>query len=67
MEINREKKNTIQNIHTLIAQDVYPNGITHVCKVCGREQYDSADMCAYYLAHGWPVCCGDTMRQSKAD
>ena len=51
-----------KNIHSLIAQDVYPNGQDMTCREgCGYAFHATAEDCASYLAHGWPRHCGREM------
>lgn len=57
-------KNIIEkalNLHSSIAQDVFPNGTILRCSLCEKEIDCSTNDCGYYLGHGWPVCCGYTM------
>jgi len=57
-------KNIIEkalNLHSSIAQDVFPKGAILRCSLCGKEIDCSTIDCGYYLGHGWPVCCGYTM------
>ncbi len=57
-------KNIIEkalNLHSSIAQDVFPKGAILRCSLCGNEIDCSTNDCGYYLGHGWPVCCGYTM------
>ena len=44
-----------------IAADVWPNGATLSCSVCGRIEEASTEDCARYLHSGWPKCCGKSM------
>lgn len=44
----------------------YPHGGTHQCARCGHERPFTADDVARYVAHGWPVCCGQTMTSYAA-
>ena len=50
------------NLHSSIAQDVFPKGGILRCQVCGKELDCSTNDCGYYLRRGWPTCCGHTMR-----
>ena len=52
-----------RNLHSNIARDVYPDGIRLVCASCGRVVEATTEMCASYLAHGWPRCHGHEMKQ----
>jgi hypothetical protein len=53
----------ISGIHDRIAADVC-KGKTHRlhCLECGVIRAISQSEYADYLAHGWPKCCGYTMR-----
>jgi len=51
-----------KNIHTKIAEDVWPKGGFLLCDRCGYELKIKSSDCAYYLAKGWPKCCGNTMK-----
>ncbi len=50
-----------------IAGDVWPNGGTLVCSNCGSELEFDRGEAAYFLAHGWPKCCGRTMGQKRQE
>lgn len=52
----------LNGIHMAIANDVYPHGAKMTCRACDYEFIASTADCAYYLAHGWPKCCGKTMK-----
>ncbi len=56
----------IRTLHDRIAADVYPNGGTLTCRVCGHQQPMSTKDAAHYLAHGWPRHCGKEMRTEAA-
>lgn len=53
----------INTLHMNIAQDVYPNGVILICTICDKRIDATTEMCAEYLAHGWPVCHSRTMKQ----
>jgi hypothetical protein len=46
----------VRNIHTRIANKVWPNGWDGECGKCGKPFHYTSAQCAYYLAHGWPRC-----------
>lgn len=39
-----------------IADDVWPDGWSGNCHICGKPFNYTNKQCAYYLAHGWPKC-----------
>ena len=49
-----------ESIHDKIAEDIEPFGGFLRCEVCNRKE--ALSQVAGYLAHGWPSCCGYTMR-----
>jgi hypothetical protein len=49
------------NLHISIAGDVFPGGARLVCRDCGQVQQITTNDAAFFLAHGWPKCCGHTM------
>lgn len=53
---------TLKNLHTELAQIVYPDGVILHCRQCQAEQTATPDDCATYLARGWPRHCNYTMR-----
>ncbi len=55
-----------QKLHTNIAADVWPNGGRLVCRECGTEQIFDVGDAATFLGHGWPRCCGKSMRVEEA-
>lgn len=55
--------NGILDLHTRLASDVFPNGVTLTCRECGHTISASSADCARYLAHGWPRHHGKEMRQ----
>lgn len=48
-------------IHSTLAQIVYPYGVMLRCKQCGRTAKAPVANCEDYMSHGWPRCCGRTM------
>ncbi len=57
----------LQGLHANIAKEVYPNGVILTCSNCGRQEEATTEDCAYYLAHGWPKCCGHDMRTTEKE
>jgi acetone carboxylase gamma subunit len=51
----------VQNLHSNIAQDVWPNGEDRYCPTCGQVIHMTTADCGYALAHGWPRHCGHSM------
>ena len=49
-------------LHSNIAGDVFPDGGTLRCRVCGCSTSVGTKACALYLAHGWPKHCDRTMQ-----
>ena len=37
-------------------------GAKLICDTCGKSRWLNPDMVGAYLSHGWPECCGQTMR-----
>ena len=56
----------VRNLHINIAKDVYPDGAWVTCRVCNRTIEATTEMCASYLARGWPKCHGHQMRTESA-
>jgi hypothetical protein len=44
-----------------IANHIWPNGTTLVCRTCGYTEYASAEDCARYFGTHWPIHCGRQM------
>ena len=56
----------IFGIHKKIADDVCRDKVHALrCLKCDAYRLISAEEFADYLAHGWPKCCGLTMRLEK--
>jgi len=51
----------LKDIHSNIADDVWPDGWDMECKTCGKVIHLTKEECGYCLAHGWPKCCGHDM------
>lgn len=60
MNIERIVKAT-DNLHTVIADEVFPEGAILKCKKCDYTQIISPADCANYLQNGWPKHCAQTM------
>lgn len=59
----KELLENVSSLHANIARDAYPDGGILYCLVCKRELPYTTQDAANYLAHGWPKCCGQGMRQ----
>ena len=46
----------IANLQNNIASDVWPDGWSGKCRICGKPFHYTKNECGYYLAHGWPKC-----------
>lgn len=57
----------VANLHGNIAGDVWPNGAVLECDECRRTESIDSATAAHYLAHGWPKCCGHTMKLTPKD
>jgi len=52
----------VKSLPQAVAGDVWPDGATMECKVCGRRQHLTTEECGRCLfGRGWPKCCGRTM------
>jgi hypothetical protein len=51
----------LKNLHSNIANDVWPNGQDLKCGTCGKVVHLTTEECGQCLAHGWPKCCGYDM------
>lgn len=51
----------VKHLHESISADVWPDGTWLHCTVCDRWEKITTRQCGYYLANGWPMCCGQTM------
>ena len=58
--------NKAKNLHTNIANDVFPNGGKLTCLRCSHQETFTAAQAASYLAEGWPKHCGVAMRLETA-
>jgi hypothetical protein len=47
-----------------VATELWPGGLTLVCRTCAREQHATRDQTVNYMACGWPTCHGETMTAS---
>lgn len=54
------------DIYTEIADKLVGNAETRfVCYKCGRSTWMTNPAIASALRHGWPQCCGETIRFAK--
>ena len=51
----------LTNLHSNIAKDVWPNGVSLRCAKCGHSKNASKEEAAGFLRKGWPQCCNLTM------
>lgn len=64
--MNLSSISSIFGIHQKIADDVCAGVQYSVkCLTCKTSREISSEEFAQYLAHGWPKCCGYTMRLEK--
>ncbi|HET7552170.1 MAG TPA: hypothetical protein VFK04_12840 [Gemmatimonadaceae bacterium] len=52
----------LANLQRNIAADVWPNGAFLECDECRSKRAATTEDCGRYLKHGWPMCCGQTMK-----
>jgi hypothetical protein len=57
-----DKIKKAKEIHNEIANDLEEFGYKLKCNYCGKECYLTANEIGYFLAKGWPTCCGQTMQ-----
>ena len=48
--------------HLKAARQSFPEGGTLTCDWCNATHRMTVGDAARYLEHGWPKCCGETMR-----
>lgn len=61
MDTQQMLKN-LQSLKSNVANDVWPNGATMECKICGEQQHLTTAECGRCLfGAGWPKHCGQTM------
>jgi hypothetical protein len=53
--------NNAKNIQGNIANDVWPDGWSGNCHICGKPFHYTREECGYYLGHGWPKCDHQTV------
>lgn len=54
----------LSGLHTHVA-DALPRPLRLVCDRCAREERPTPALVAHYLRHGWPRCCGETMKLER--
>jgi hypothetical protein len=57
----------INNLHSNIANDVWPDGWDRECPICHIVYHMTTQECGYALAHGWPKHCGVEMGDLKKE